>query len=489
MKSREYWIKRVANYTYTTYNSLEEKNIALMDMYDKAAKDISDELYAITEKIAQNGKVTRSDMHKFNRLTGLNKNINSILEQLTEDVKDNSTKSIIKAMSDVYKNVNVSLGNTKFDIPNKRVMEEMLNKPWQGSYFNKRLWGNTNKLAEELNSILTIGITQGKTIAEMSIQLKNATRKSFNYCHRLIRTETMSALNEASTRAYKDNGIEEVEVYCAVDERLCDTCGKYHKKKYPIDKCPHVPFHANCRCTVIPVIDMRKGKEDNSNKHVEKEYSKKEAIEHLKNTYGIEFKDSRKYPMNEKLLSTCVNWLDKFKSNYGSFIENNPCKIPKIVCNPPSKMHNSVGYYSYYPANTSVVELALNGQFHSNVEMFQEYVDKRVEIKWYPANAKIHKTFVHEYGHHVSNSLKHITENKRFEHDFITECIEELKKQDSSYTYSTYVGMENWVSRYGASSESELFAETFAEYFGGENPRLFARIFGEKLDKILKGVK
>ena len=87
MKSRDYWIKRVANYTYNTYNSLEEKNIALMDMYDKAAKDISNELYAITEKIADGGKVTRSDMHKFNRLTGLNKNINSILEQLTEDVK------------------------------------------------------------------------------------------------------------------------------------------------------------------------------------------------------------------------------------------------------------------------------------------------------------------------------------------------------------------------------------------------------------------
>ena len=109
--------------------------------------------------------------------------------------------------------------------------------------------------------------------------------------------------------------------------------------------------------------------------------------------------------------------------------------------------------------------------------------------KWCPANAQISKTFIHEYGHHVSNSLKHITGNKTFEHDFITECIAEFKKQDSSYKYNTYVGMRDYVSGYGATSESELFAETFAEYYGGKNPRLFARIFGKKLDKILKGVK
>ena len=38
-------------------------------------------------------------------------------------------------------------------------------------------------------------------------------------------------------------------------------------------------------------------------------------------------------------------------------------------------------------------------------------------------------------------------------------------------------------------SESECFAETFAEYFGGENPRDFAKIFGKKLDTWLKNAE
>ena len=46
--------------------------------------------------------------------------------------------------------------------------------------------------------------------------------------------------------------------------------------------------------------------------------------------------------------------------------------------------------------------------------------------------------------------------------------------------------MKTFVSKYGATDESELFAEAFAEYYGGENPREFAQLFGSKLDKLLK---
>ena len=55
----------------------------------------------------------------------------------------------------------------------------------------------------------------------------------------------------------------------------------------------------------------------------------------------------------------------------------------------------------------------------------------------------------------------------------------------------TRFAQTEWISvlRYGATSESELFAEAFAEYFGGQNPREFAKIFGRKLDALLKGVK
>lgn len=480
MKNSEYWEKRIANSTWKTYNSLEEKNKALLEMYQEASLSISDELYRVAEKM-KTGTPTLSDMHKFNRLTGLQKNMENIIRELGENVEKFANKNIQDGIQDAYKNVMVGLGATEFDRVPSEVMEQMMRTPWQGNTFSKRLWKNTQVLVSNLNDILVNGLTQGKTVTEMAIQLNNAMNTGFNVCHRLVRTETMHYLNESSKRAYKDGGCEEIQYWAAKDERTCEICGAKHEKIYKIDKAPILPLHANCRCTFLPIV------QDNKKDDIIR--TKKEAIKRFKEKYGIQFKDSRKYPMDEELIVDCVNWLDSFQNRYKSFIENNPCKIPIIICNPPSKMQNSVGHYSYYPNSTKVVEIALNGQYHSDSKLFNKYVQDCIKSKWYPANATIHKTFVHEYGHHVSNSLKNITKNQNFQHEFLQECINDFKEVESKYVYNSHVGMGDYVSRYGASSESELFAEAFAEYYGGDNPRTFAKIFGTKLDKILKKVK
>lgn len=223
--------------------------------------------------------------------------------------------------------------------------------------------------------------------------------------------------------------------------------------------------------------------------HYTQSYTKKTAIDRLQNQYGIQFHDSKKYPIDEKILTDCVGWLDSFSLRYDGFMGNNPCRLPIIENKAPSKMKGSVGYYLHYTNSPGVVELALNGQYHSDMDGFQKYVEKCVKSKWYPENATVHKTFVHEFGHHVSNSMRWITNNRNWQHEFIRECIEDFKKVEPAYVWNTHIGMKDYVSEYGSKSESELFAEAFAEYFGGENPREFAKIFGRKLDKVLRGVK
>lgn len=214
--------------------------------------------------------------------------------------------------------------------------------------------------------------------------------------------------------------------------------------------------------------------------------NKKEASKALMQM-GIKFVDSKKYPMDETLLCDCVSWLSEFTKTFKEFDHKNPCRLPTIQCMAPSKMHNSVGYYSYYNS-TLVKELALNGQYHSDINVFQQYVDRCIKTKWYPQNATVHKTFIHEYGHHVSNSMRWIEKNPQFQHEFIQECIDDYNSKMKT-KYKSHKELTDMVSSYGASSESELFAEAFAEYFGGENPREFATIFGRKLEAKLRGVK
>ncbi|EJO5347309.1 minor capsid protein [Clostridium botulinum] len=254
MKNSEYWEKRIANNTWKTYNNLEEKNRALLEMYQEASLNISDELYRVAEKMKTSTPML-SDMHKYNRLTGLQKNIESIIGELEEDVQKFYINNVIEGFKEVYKNVRVSLGETNFSIPNKKLMEQLLNKPWLGSNFSTRLWKNTQVLATNLNDILTNGLIQGKTVTEMAIQLNNRMNEGFNIAHRLVRTETMHYLNESSFKAYKDAGCEKVQLWAAVDERTCPRCGIKHGNIYSMKDRPSLPLHANCRCTYLPVID------------------------------------------------------------------------------------------------------------------------------------------------------------------------------------------------------------------------------------------
>lgn len=254
MKNSEYWEKRIAKNTWNIYNSLEQKNKALLEMYQEASTNISDELYRLAEKI-KTATPTLSDMHKFNRLTKLQENINSIIKELGNNLESFGKKNMYEGFSNNYKAIMEALGQIDFAMPNKKLMEQLLNKSWLGSNFSERLWKNTKVLAMNLNDILTTGLVQGKTVTEMAIKLNNRMNQGFNAAHRLVRTETMHYLNESSFMAYKDSGCEKVQYWAAEDERTCPRCGMKHGNTYSLKDRPILPLHANCRCTYLPVID------------------------------------------------------------------------------------------------------------------------------------------------------------------------------------------------------------------------------------------
>lgn len=253
--SAEYWEERIAADTWNQYNSLEDKNRALIEFYQDASKNIRNEFYTLAEKFSRNGVLSLSDMHKQNRLKRLNKNMEYIVEGLGRDVFNKTSAAMQKGFKGVYSNVRVELGDIEFAQPNKELMKKLLDKPWQGSNFSKRLWKNQSKLASTLNRVLLTGLQQGKTVTEIAVSLNSAMGQGFNAAHRLIRTETMHYLNDAALQGYKDTGIKYVQFWAAEDERTCPECSKYHGKIFPIDKAPILPLHPYCRCTYLPVTD------------------------------------------------------------------------------------------------------------------------------------------------------------------------------------------------------------------------------------------
>lgn len=254
-RDSEYWEKRIANETWKTYNSLEEKNIDLLQMYEEASKQIKSELLELAEKAEINGSLSRTDQYRFQKLLGEQGYIYKECELLGDEIESKSKERMIKGGRAVYGNVMESLNVNDYSMPNKKVMEQMLRKPWQGSNFSKRLWKNMAKLESTLNTVIVSGITTGKTVTEMAVQLSNAMNRSFNEAHRLVRTETVNYLNQSAKLGYKDAGVQQVQWWAAKDERTCPTCGANHEKTYPIDKAPNLPCHPGCRCTWLPVIE------------------------------------------------------------------------------------------------------------------------------------------------------------------------------------------------------------------------------------------
>ena len=254
-KNSAYWEKRIAAGTWKTYNSLEEKNRDLLEFYTDASEQIKKELYLIAEKYSKDGVLSLSDMHKQNRLTDLNQKFQDIIEELGHKTEKFAKKNMQDGFKAVYENTAVGMGDEDFSMPNKKLMEKLLQEPWRGDSFSGRLWKNQKKLAVGLNNLLLAGLQQGKTTTEIAVNLHNFMGQGFNECHRLVRTETMHYLNSATQQRYKDAGIEYEQIWAAEDERTCKDCGDEHESIYPVNECPHVPFHPNCRCTIIPVTD------------------------------------------------------------------------------------------------------------------------------------------------------------------------------------------------------------------------------------------
>lgn len=372
-KNNKYWEKRIASETWKTYNSLEEKNRKLLEFYIEASESVKDELYLLAEKNSKEGILSLSEMHKQNRLTELNKKYEKIIEELGHATEDFAKKNMHQGFQQAYENVAVSMGDVDFSMPNKKLMEKLMDTPWRGDTFSMRLWKNQKKLAVSLNDILLVGLQQGKIVTEIAIMLHNRMGQGFNECHRLVRTEMMHYLNDATLHRYKDAGVKYVQIWAAVDERTCDICGGYHEKIYPIDKCPHVPFHANCRCTILPVTDEK----------VIAEYEKNHSNE-LESDIGKQVVD-------------IVTGLSKQRKDFEEklkIMDDSNIKTLLIQSLERTTVKRGNGRKSKYLANEKVVYLAKNAGVDTLAhELFHEIDDTYGLTK----NGMLHESVVSDY--------------------------------------------------------------------------------------------
>lgn len=450
--SPEYWEKRIAENIWDTYNNAEEKNRILMEFYQDASKRIRDELYGLAEKLSRNGILSLSDTYKYDRLTKLKKRYQDIVKELGEKTEEAAKKTMQDGFKQVYGTVCEGLGDIDYAIPNKKLMEEMMERPWRGGDFSGRLWADQKKLASGLNDLLLTGLQQGKTVTEIAVGLNNLMGRGFNAAHRLVRTEMMHYLNVAAVRGYKDLGIDKVQYWAALDERTCDRCGVngYHGKIYPIDKAPVLPIHPNCRCTYLPVIGdppmMVGGVECTV----------------IKKKYGFDdgkggiFKESDAdiYTTPDGTKFVFPSGLDASKQTMTpdeaiGLWEKVPEELRK-------KAQKTIEFVDYYNPQDSYWQKVYKNFTQSYATGGEKITFYRYE---YPHDKDyVVRTYCHEAGHYIDRNLG--TKVARFSSD---------KMWTDAMERDIIISKKKSPTEYGENAETEDFAESIAEYLEDEH--------------------
>lgn len=256
-----YWQERIAK----AQDALSEKNQREIDKqlrkyYSSSMLKILGQFEAVYNKvlssIAEGKEPTPADLYKLDTYWQMQSQLRGELRKLGEKQATTMSKQFEIQFFDIYFSIAIE-GVQAFNTIDSKVVEQMINQIWvaDGKSWSERIWDNTDKLLEALNANLIHCVVTGKKTTELKKLLVEQFDVSYRRAEALVRTELAHIQTTAAQQRYQDYGIDYVEVFVDEDERTCPICAAHEGEKYrTTDKLP-VPFHPNCRCCMVPVVE------------------------------------------------------------------------------------------------------------------------------------------------------------------------------------------------------------------------------------------
>ena len=122
---------------------------------------------------------------------------------------------------------------------------------WKGANYSKRIWNNTDKLANDLEDIITQGLMIGISGKKMATRIVKKMDSGRYEANRLIRTEVNYIAGQARLKCYEDIGTEKYIFIATLDTRTSVQCQKLDKTIHLVKDAEvgvnYPPMHPNCR--------------------------------------------------------------------------------------------------------------------------------------------------------------------------------------------------------------------------------------------------
>lgn len=307
-KNREYWqqhLKTVQDHLFDV--SRDEMLQKLSEHYTSALQKIRADMVDVLMKVSS-GDYNMNELYKFNRYVKLQENLNKHLKELGQAEVDIMNQGFQSFYKQVDKGVRDCLNDAKvpkgsFSSVSKEAVKKAVEDIWCSDHqrWSSRIWKNKALLQQSLERGLVDCIARGASRETLVKDLMERMGVAYYEADRIVRTELAQIQNAAAIKRYKESGTKKVKTIACKDERVCKICKKKDGKLTDIDKAgPGIShlFHPNCRCLVVPVVDVPDYSVEDMERIAQEEAARLEKKEDAAITQYI---SSDSYKINEKL--------------------------------------------------------------------------------------------------------------------------------------------------------------------------------------------
>lgn len=300
--ANEYWIKREREKLKGHLNDVDKTEKILASNFKKASRDIEDEIYKIYSRYSIDNKISYAEANKLltgdrykawrmdlvdyvkeieetnndelllelntlsakSRITRLEENLYQIQKILDSDyrfkhkeVKDLLKTGVKNSFTQTAYTIDTLNGfHGNFSMINKEEIEGIINLPWSGKNYSKRLWNNRTKLKEKVQKQVVQACIQGKDLRDCIRDVSTTMGSSRGITKRLINTEHAYACAQGDLKMYSDLGVDRYEYVATLDMKTSDVCrgldGKVFDVSEAVSGVNFPPMHPHCRSTTVP---------------------------------------------------------------------------------------------------------------------------------------------------------------------------------------------------------------------------------------------
>ena len=305
--SRNYWVELAKSEALKTERRADQYANELMTIYEEAAAQIRREIEAIYGRYAKDNLLTDAEARQYisgkeystwrmsidryvKALSGPAKDSRMLLElntlsaksrisrkeQLLVDIyrhmidlagdadgrirrmmRDTLVNSYYEGCYGVQRGLRLGFGVARLD---DKLIKRVLDEPWSERHFSAAVWGNTDHLAMVTRREVSIGLTKGSSIQQMTKGVNDAMGAGRYAAERLVRTECTHFAAEARLLSYKETGVRRYRFVGGGEGGHCD-CATLNGQEFDIDTAKagldYPPIHPNCTCTIVAVPSRR----------------------------------------------------------------------------------------------------------------------------------------------------------------------------------------------------------------------------------------